>query len=130
MIHSGITRSNPDYLGEIRLLSQKYFKMLWCMITLENLATDWKKRDWTIVFDALFVVFLNIGTIFSLLQSCGSIPQFKQFLNILKRGSIIVSPGIFKIRILIISCPWDLSGSSLQVILLISSFVNSMFASY
>ena len=63
-------------------------------------------------------------------QSCGNIPHFKQFLNILKRGSIIVLPENFNMRTLIISWSWALLGSSLQMILLISSFMNSVFARY
>ena len=76
--------------------------------------------------------FLKIGTMFPFFQSFANISHFKQFLNILKRerGSIIASLDIFNMRILIISWPWPLLGSSLQMNLLISSFVNSMFARY
>ena len=74
--------------------------------------------------------FLKIGTMFPFFQSSGNIPHFKQFLNILKRGSIIASPDTFNMRILIISWPWALLGSSLQMILLISFFMNSLFVRY
>ena len=34
---------------------------------LENFATDWKKRDRSVVFNTLFVVFLKIGATFAFL---------------------------------------------------------------
>ena len=74
--------------------------------------------------------FLKLGTMFPFFYSSRNIPHFKEFLNILKRGSIIASPDTFNMRILIISWPWALLGSSLQMIHLISSFVNSMFDRY
>ena len=43
---------------------------------------------------------------FPFFQSSGNIPHLKQLLNILKRGSIIASPDIFTMQILIISWPW------------------------
>ena len=69
------------------------------------------------------------ASFFPVIWKCST---FKQFLNILKRGSIIASTfsDIFNMRILIISWPWALLQSSLQMILLISPFMNSMFASY
>ena len=73
--------------------------------------------------------FLKIGTMFHFFQSSRNIPHFKQFLNILKRGSILVSPDIFNMLMLII-WSWALLGLSLQMILLRWSFVNSMFARY
>ena len=81
-------------------------------------------------FWCLFVAFLKIGTTFPFFQSSGNIPHFKQPFNILKRGSIIARPDIFTMRILIISWPWTLLGSSSQIILLILPFVDSMFARY
>ena len=51
---------NPDCFQKIRLLSKKYFNMLlFNTFTFKNLATDWKKRDWTIFFDVLFVTFFK-----------------------------------------------------------------------
>ena len=81
-------------------------------------------------FDVLFVAFLKISTTFPFFQSSEYIPHFKQSFNVLKRGSIIARPDIFTMRILIISWPWASLGSSSQIIVLISSFVNSIFARY
>ena len=100
----------------------------------EGLKRNWKKRDWIIVFDALFVAFFknryNRYNRFPFFQPSGNIPHFKQVLNTLKSLSIIVSPDIFNMRILILLWPWALLWSSLQMIFLISSFMNSMFARY
>ena len=71
--------------------------------TFENLATDWMKRDCTKFFDVWFVVFLKYRYNVSFFQFSGNIPHFKQFLNTLKRGSIIMSPYILNVQILIIS---------------------------
>ena len=49
---------NPDCFGEIRLLSKKCFNMI-AYDAFEYLATDWKKRDWTIVFDVLSITFFK-----------------------------------------------------------------------
>ena len=74
--------------------------------------------------------FLKIGTMFPFFQSSRNISHINQFLNILKRGSIIASPEIFNMQILIISWPGALLGSRLQMILLISSSVSLLSAKY
>ena len=50
---------NPDCFREIRLMPKKYFNISSVYNTFENLAADWKKRDWTIVFDVRLVAFLK-----------------------------------------------------------------------
>ena len=89
---------NPHCFEEIRLLSKKYFKMLSYTLydTFENLTADWKKRDWTIMFDVLFVAFFKYRhhDLFYF-QSSVNIPHFKQFLNVMKGGLITALPNIF-----------------------------------
>ena len=50
---------NPDCFGVIRLLPKKYFSMFIAYDTFEKVTTDWKKRDWAIIFDVLFVSFFK-----------------------------------------------------------------------
>ena len=61
---------------------------------------------------------LWIGSIFALFQSFGNILSLKQFLKMVANGLYIESPHSFNIRILILTCPWALLGSSFLIILL------------
>ena len=68
--------------------------------------------------------FLNIGQMFHFIQSSGNIKQFKPVLNIVRSGSVTELLDVFNNWILITSWSWALLGSSLQIILFMSSFVN------
>ena len=68
--------------------------------------------------------FLNIGKMFLFIQSSGNIKQFKPAVNIVRSDSVTESLDIFNIWILIASWSWALLGSSLQIIIFMSSFVN------
>ena len=121
---------NSESFGEIRILSKKYFNMLSYMIRLKILVQIGRRETGRCFLMSCLLPFLKIGSMFPFFQSSGNIPHFKQFSNVLKRGSIIATPDIFKMRILIISWPWALLGSSLQIIRLMSFLVNSMFTRY
>ena len=118
---------NPDWFGEIRLLSKnylpyyhiKYVQKLCCRLEGEMLDNSF----WCFIC----CLILNIGTMFPFFWSPGNIPQFKQFSKIVRRGSAIASTNIFNIQILIRSWSWALLGSSLQIIILKSSFVYLIF---
>ena len=118
---------NPDWFGEIRLLSKnylpyyhiKYVQKLCCRLEREMLDNSF----WCFIC----CLILNIGTMFPFFFFSGNIPQFKQFSKIVRRGSAIASTNIFNIQILIRSWSWALLGSILQIIILKSSFVYLIF---
>ena len=73
---------NPNCFREIKLLFKKYFKML-----SKNLLQI-GRRETGQLFLMFLPSFLNIGTMFPVFHSSESIPHFKEFLNIVKSGSI------------------------------------------
>ena len=117
---------NPSCFREVRLLSKKYFNMLSHMIRSKNLLQNLKKRDWIIVFDVFLSPFLNIGTMFLLFQSFGNFALIKQFWKTVKRSSIIISLDIFSANSDHVMTMWVLLILSLQIIILIPFFVNSI----
>ena len=98
------------------------------IICVKNLAANWKEWDWLIDFDISFVTFFKYRFNVSFFRVIWkNIPHFKHFLKIVRRDSAIASSTIFNIQILIKSWPLALLGSSLWMILLKLSFVNSIF---
>ena len=70
-------------------MSKKCFNVI-VYDTFENLATYWKKET-GLKFLMLCLSLFKYRYV-SFFHSSGNIPQFKQFLNIEKRGLIIASP--------------------------------------
>ena len=91
LIYAKSAGLNPDCFEEIRLLSKKYFNVLSYMIRSKILLHLEEDRLDNSFLCFICRVFLKINTMFPFFQSSRNIPQFKQFLNILKRSSIIAS---------------------------------------
>ena len=73
----------------------------------------------------MFIIFfLWIGTILPFLHSEGNEPLVMAWLNIIFKGLQMVSPHIFNMWILILSCPWALLWSRLWIIFPISFAEN------
>ena len=77
-----------------------------------------------VVFNSLHIPFLWIGTILAFFHSKGNLPLHKHILKINLKGLQIESPHIFNIRILTLSYPLILFGSSLLVVWRMPSFVK------
>ena len=86
----------PDWLGHKRLLS-----LICLCIELDRICSSF---------------FLWIGTTLAFFHSLGNIPSFRQFLKMISSGFQMESPHNFNIRMLIMSCPWALLGSSFLII--------------
>ena len=71
----------------------------------------------------IFSLFLCTGTTFAFFHTEGNVPLSRQDLKLNSKGGKVESPHNFSIHILIMSCPWALSGSRLFIILAISALV-------
>ena len=108
----------PDCLDDSKSLSLKKLAKFVELKSFKYLTADWKQKDRSVVFDALFIVFF-----------CGlephcffSIPEWLRYdLEITGRGSHKEGPHSFNIQILIISQPWPLLESRLFTIFIMMS---------
>ena len=89
--------------------------------SFKNFAKNKKQRDWTIVFVCHFLMNRSDITFF---HSDGKELLVKTWRNIIPKGLQMVSPHIFNMRILILSCPWALLSSRPWIIFPIYSAEN------
>ena len=81
--------------------------------TFKDIATDWEKRDKSVVFNILFVNYLWIGATFAFFHSDWNMPCVQKDLKIKWKGLQMDSSHNLSMGILTISSPWALFTSCL-----------------